>query len=70
MSEYGGINMKLGNGGGMKKGKSTPRAGAAKGQGDGMDGFNGARVNKAMRACGMAGAKYFTQGSAPASAGK
>ena len=70
MSEYGGINMQLGKGGGMKKGKAAPRAGAAKGQGEGMGGYNGARVNKAMRACGMPGAKYYMQGSAPASAGK
>lgn len=69
MSEYGGVDMKMGKS--MKKGgKSAPRSGAAKGQGGGMGGYNGAAVNKAVKSCGMSAPKYYMQGSAPAKDGK
>lgn len=72
MSEYGGINMQLAKGSGVKKGgsKASPRPGAAKGQGEGMGGYKGGAVSRAMRECGAPAPTYFHHGSAPAKAGK
>ncbi len=43
------LKLKSGYGGGAHPaGKDKPRAGAAKGQGNGMGGYNSSAVNKAM----------------------
>ena len=43
------LKLKHGYGGGKHPaGKDRPRAGAAKGQGEGMGGYNASSVNKAM----------------------
>jgi hypothetical protein len=60
------LKVKQGFGGGMHKaGKSAPRAGAAKGQGMGMGGYNAGSVNKAMSSVkGSGGAPtYYCGGS-------
>lgn len=42
---------------GMKGGKSSPRVGAAKGQGSGMGGYNAGAANKALRSVSGAPSK-------------
>lgn len=54
-----------GFGGGMHiKGKDSPRPGAAKGQGEGMGGYNAGAVNKAMDSVKGGGGKpcYYSGG--------
>lgn len=70
MSEYGGINMQLGGKHGSGGNKAAPRGGAAKGQGNGMGGYNAGTVGRAMKECGGKAPQYFNHGSAPARAGK
>lgn len=63
MSEYSGINMMLGKGNGAKGSKSSPRAGAAKGQGGGMGGYNASAVNKAVGAIKGAPKPTYSSGA-------
>lgn len=59
-SMYGGIDMKMGNKEARMSDKMAPRAGAAKGQGNGMGGYNGGAVNKALGMIeGAAKASYY-----------
>lgn len=70
---YYGTDLKLktnkaaqGFGGGLHvKGKDSPRPGAAKGQGAGMDGYNSGAVNRAMESIKGGGGKptYYCGGS-------
>jgi len=50
MNEYGGVDMMIDRrlDTNKKMAKSTPRSGAAKGQGEGMGGYNASSVNKAL----------------------
>lgn len=48
MNEFGGIDMMMSNSKGKVGDKEKPRSGAAKGQGEGMGGYNGSSVNKAL----------------------
>jgi len=60
------LKVKQGFGGGVKMAsKAMPRPGAAKGQGEGMGGYNASAVNKAMGAVkGSGGAPmYYCGGS-------
>jgi hypothetical protein len=63
MNAYGGIDMKLAKGNGVKGNKAAPRNGAAKGQGAGMGGYNAAAVNRAVGAIqGAAKPVYYIGG--------
>lgn len=60
------LKLKSGFGGGVKMAsKAAPRAGAAKGQGAGMGGYNASTVNKAMDSVKGGGGKpmYYCGGS-------
>lgn len=60
------LKLRKGNGGGVAKaGNSAPRAGAAKGQGAGMGGYNAGAVGKAMMSVKGSGGKpeYYCAGS-------
>jgi hypothetical protein len=63
-SEYGGINMQLAKGnGGMGGNKSSPRMGAAKGQGAGLGGYNASAVKKAMGSIVGAAVPSYSSGA-------
>lgn len=63
MNEYGGVDMKLGSNMPKLGNKAAPRSGAAKGQGEGMGGFNGGAVNKALGMISGAAKASYSSGA-------